>query len=89
MGEIDLARGAEKFGSVDGPDGFESHPIAIVHGGIVPEPGEERLDVVRDADSERFEHGVRDGLVQGQFVGLGEPLQACSRSHGPSRTAWR
>ena len=76
VGEVNLARGSEKFGSVYGLDVVERHPIAIVHGGIVPEPGKERLDVVRDANTQRFEHGVRDGLVEGKVVGLGEPSQA-------------
>ena len=58
MDQVVLTRRAEQFPLVDRADVLDAQPVPSAHHGEVPQPREERLNMVRNADAKRRIHGV-------------------------------
>lgn len=72
VGEIVLTGGAKHASLVHPLDIGHGHSVAVLHDGEFPQPHEERLHMMWDANPERVIYRLRDTVLNRQCCALGE-----------------
>ena len=83
MCEITLAGGAEHPGAVHLLDVGKAYSVAVLHDGVFPQPREERLYVMWDADPKRVVDGTRYAFLYRQPGARGELVETGDADFSP------